>query len=239
MYAIVCNEEGEYYSPVFGYYKKVKTTDIDDRYVEETDMPYYVVWDKDGNRLIKWFAYVPYSNKIVHEIIIVDSDQTDWVLNNEEGCVNYLTKEIIDSIMGMDEQLADILDICREKFEGYVYSSYPEIKNEKDIEDFMWAASGLHDARIVQKEIDKDGTLYLKIHGIWGCDIEIWFWGDIEYTFANKDIDDDENYWIDSSIIIENGFVYLIDEEDMTVDGIKEYNAWFKARHMKYHILPN
>lgn len=42
-----------------------------------------------------------------------------------------------------------------------------------------------------------------------------------------------------STVIINDGFIYFVDEEDMTVDQISEGYCWFKARHMKYRINPD
>ncbi len=46
-------------------------------------------------------------------------------------------------------------------------------------------------------------------------------------------------YWYGSTIILKDGFVYFVDEEEMSVDQITEGYCYFKARHMKYRIIPD
>lgn len=36
-----------------------------------------------------------------------------------------------------------------------------------------------------------------------------------------------------------NGFIYFIDEEDMTIDAIGNRYCYFKTRHMKYRVISN
>ena len=38
---------------------------------------------------------------------------------------------------------------------------------------------------------------------------------------------------------IQDGYIYLVDEEELSVEQISEGYCWFKARHMKYHIIPD
>lgn len=35
--------------------------------------------------------------------------------------------------------------------------------------------------RIIKEIMQADGTLYLRFDGIWGCEVEVWFWGELEY----------------------------------------------------------
>lgn len=76
-------------------------------------------------------------------------------------------------------------------------------------------------------------------YSIWGCQIEVWFWGDLEYDTSSRDPEFDDPYWFGATVILQDGFVYLLDEENMTVEQITSGYCYFKARHMKYHIIPN
>ncbi len=58
-------------------------------------------------------------------------------------------------------------------------------------------------------------------------------------TTSSRDPEIENPYWYGSTVLIENGFIYFIDDEDMTVDEINESYCYFKARHMKYHIIPD
>jgi hypothetical protein len=48
-----------------------------------------------------------------------------------------------------------------------------------------------------------------------------------------------DHFWLGSTVILQDGFVYLIDDDDMTVDKIGPGYCYFKARHMKYRIIPD
>ena len=63
---------------------------------------------------------------------------------------------------------------------------YREIKTKKDIEDFDWATGNFHDACIEEQKILDGGELYLRFTGIWGCQVEIWFWDDLEYCTDSR-----------------------------------------------------
>ena len=103
--------------------------------------------------------------------MIVDADQNDWNLNQDgEGCVNFLNRNLLDSIMRETNQPQNILEQCRKIDKGYTYDEVHEIKTQKDIEDLDWITGNFHDAYIAKKKLQDDGKLYLKFEGIWGCD---------------------------------------------------------------------
>ncbi len=101
-----------------------------------------------------------------------------------------------------------------------------EIKTEADIENLSWASGGFHDAYIA-KEALNDGTLYLYFDGTWGCKIEVWFWGDLEYDISSKKSEMYDSYWLGSTVILQDGFIYLIDDDDMKVDKIEPGYCYF------------
>ena len=79
----------------------------------------------------------------------------------------------------------------------------------------------------------------IRFDGTWGCEIEIWFWDDLEYDSSSRAPQYSDPYWFDCTLLLQDGFVYLIDEENVTVDMIKKGYCYFKARHMKYHVIPD
>ena len=96
--------------------------------------------------------------------------------------------------------------------------------------------NNFHDGYIVKEQLQADGKLYLKFAGLWGCQLEVWFWGDLEYdTSAVQDNPD----WFGSTTLLADGFVYLVDDEQKTVDQITNDYCYFKARHMQYHLIPS
>lgn len=241
MHAIIRQGDGKYYiSAVFGYYRDITATDDYQRYLEEIHKPYGIVWDPEKKRLTRWLAMVPNTKYIIPQILIIDSEQSNWNMDeNGVGCVNFLSRELLDSFLDEENQPEDVLDQCRAMDEGYIYNDTPEIKTQKDIKDLEWASGGFHDARIVKEELQKDGKLYLRFDGTWGCEIEVWFWGDLEYDTSSRNPEESDPYWSGSTVIIQDGFVYFVDDEYMTVDQITPGYCFFKARHMKYRIIPD
>lgn len=240
MFALIRQGEGKYYvSAVFGYYKDVKSKDDYQRYLESIHSPYYVIFNEEKTKLVKWFAMQPDTKYLIPQLLIVDSDRSDWILDEEyTGGVDFLPREKADSIIEAETVPPDILEKCLTIDCTYKYDEYPEIKNEKDIENLDCVSGNFHDACIAEQNLD-DGTLHLLFDGTWGCKIEVWFWGDLEYNMDSRASEEWDTYWFGSTILLQDGFVYFIDEEDMTVDKIGDGYCWFKARHMKYHIIPD
>ena len=241
MHAIIRLGEGKYYvSAVFGYFKDITATDSYEKYLQEIHNPYWVVWDADKKCLIKWLAMVPDTKYIIPQIIIVDADQHNWRIDeNGVGCVDFLDKELLASILGKNEQPKEILEKCRAMDADYVYQDIREIKTEADIVNLSRASGGFHDAFIAKEELMEDDTLYLLFDGTWGCKIEVWFWGDLKYDTSSRHSDEYDHFWFGSTVILQDGFVYLIDDDGMTVNNIGPGYCYFKARHMKYRIIPD
>lgn len=241
MHAIIRQDDGKYYvSAVFGYYRDVTATEDYKRYIESIHKPYWIVWDSEKKRLIRWLSMVPDTKYIIPQILIVDSERNNWNLDEDGvGCVDFLSRELLDSFLDDKIQPEEILSRCRAMDAGYVYNEITEVKNQQDIEDLDWVSGGFHDARIAKEKLQDDGTLYLRFDGTWGCEIEVWFSGDLEYDTSSRDSEECDPYWYGSTVILHNGFVYFVDEEDMTVDKITPGYCYFKARHMKYKVIPD
>ena len=241
MHAIIRQDDGKYYvSAVFGYYRDVTATEDYKRYIESIHKPYWIVWDSEKKRLIRWLSMVPDTKYIIPQILIVDSERNNWNLDEEGvGCVDFLSRELLDSFLDDEIQPEEILSKCRTMDSGYVYNEITEVKNQQDIEDLDWVSGGFHDARIAKEKLQDDGILYLRFDGTWGCEIEVWFSGDLEYDTSSRASEECDPYWYGSTVILHNGFVYFVDEEDMTVDKITSGYCYFKARHMKYKVIPD
>lgn len=241
MHAIIRQGSGKYYiSAVFGYYRDITATDSYEKYLEEIYKPYYIVWDSEKKRLIRWLSMVPNTKYLIPQILIVDTDCSNWnVDENGVGCVNFLSRELLDSFLDEEIQPESILEKCRAIDKGYVYDETPEIKTQQDIENLEQVSGGFHDARIIKEELQKDGTLYLRFDGTWGCEIEVWFWGDLQYDTSSRDPGEYDPSWFGSTVILQDGFVYFVDDENMTVEQITSEYCYFKARHMKYRVIPD
>lgn len=228
MHAIIRLGNGDYYiSAVFGYNKSLDTTPKGEHHLSN---PYWIVWDPPQKRLIKLPTVAPNIQFLIPQVLIIDSDQHDWSIDESGvGCVNWLTLAAIDDILDMENQPDDVLERCRSIDRCYNYNATPEIKTQKDIDDLEWVSGGFHDAFIEKEKLLRDGTLYIKFNGVWGCAIEIWFWGDVEYNIPHNIHDVYDSCWFSSTIIMKDEFIYLIDEIDMTVDKIRPDNCYFKA----------
>ena len=203
MHAIVCQGNGKYYvSAVFGYYEDITAKDDYQRYLERIHKPYFIVWDLEKKRLIRWQKMAPNTSDLVKQILIVDSDQSGWNMDEDGvGCVGFLSRQLLDSFLDAEIQPPDILAKCHAMDDGYKYNETPEIRTQKDIEDLEYDTSSRHS--------------------------EEWI-----------------PYWTGSTLILRDGFVYFVDEyidaDDITEDKLKSgYYCYFKARHMKYRIIPD
>ncbi|MBD9017967.1 MAG: hypothetical protein EGR13_06535, partial [Coprococcus comes] len=159
MHAIIRQDDGKYYvSAVFGYYRDVTATEDYKRYIESIHKPYWIVWDSEKKRLIRWLSMVPETKYIIPQILIVDSERNNWNLDEEGvGCVDFLSRELLDSFLDDEIQPEEILSKCRTMDAGYVYNEITEVKNQQDIEDLDWVSGGFHDARIAKEKLQDDG----------------------------------------------------------------------------------
>lgn len=115
MHAIVRQGDGKFYvSAVFGYYRDITATDDYQRYLEGIYKPYWIVWDEDKKRLIRWLDMVPNTKYIIPQILIIDSNQDNWNMDeNGVGCVDFLSRELLDSFLDEEQQPEEILSKCR------------------------------------------------------------------------------------------------------------------------------
>lgn len=129
MHAIIGQGDGKYYiSAVFGYYRDITATDDYERYLEKIYKPCWIVWDPEKKRLIRWLAMVPDTKYIIPQILIVDADQSNW--NKDEqgvGCVDFLDRALLDSLVDAEDQPRDVLEKCHAMDAGYVYDDIQEI----------------------------------------------------------------------------------------------------------------
>lgn len=239
MHAIVRCGQGRYYiSTVFGYYCEITATDDYERYLESIHNQYYLVLNKEKNRMIKQYIFDKNSKYLDPSVLIIESDNSDWIVDDKgKGCVDFLNGVGQDSIEYNLQ--ADILDRCIQLDAEYHYNKYPYISCQKDIDDLMNVSGGFHDACIEKLAQQTDGSLYVLFDGVWGCKIEMWFSGEVAYSVGSRNPDEYDPYWSSSTMLIENGFIYFVDDEDIDVFGITDGYCWFKSKKLKYHVIPN
>ena len=229
MHAIIRKGNGEYYiSVVLGFYK------INPKAYEY----YFIVLNEDKNKLIKCDRYFP-GTVLSPRLLIIDNDESNWKKDKDgNGEVKDFSKKELDEYCEKAEIPQIILNKVLELDNKYVYEEYKEIKNEKDINNLMWATGYFHDARIIKEEKIDNDTLYLRFNGIWGCELEMWLSGNLEYDTSSRNPEETDPYWYGASMFYKDGDLYFIDEDDMkTTDNLKGY-CWFKCKNIKYHIIP-
>lgn len=241
MYVIVRQGKGKYYtSAVFGYFHDVRSTDSYQRYLESVHSPYYIVWNEEKTHLVKVFAMEPNTEAQIPQVLIVDDGRDGWVedLKKGMGCVSFLNRELADRLVAAQEIPPDLLAECRRVENAYAYDPCPEINTEKDIENLEAVFRGFHDASIRSCSMQDDGVLHVCFEGIWGCDLEVWFWGDVSYCMGDRDSSLWLPYWSDGSVFFQDGFIYLVDDVNVSIDRLDEGYCWFKAKHMRYRVIP-
>lgn len=239
MYAIVKQKNGQsYISMVFGYYCPVQSQDGYDRYLESIHNQFYIVLDKAKTQLVKHVVF-PASEKYLDPgILITDCNQDDWTLDeNNHGCANILLGVNIDTIE--TDVSKEILEKCIQLDSAYNYVEYHEITNQNDIDNLMRAAGGFHDAKIKNMKTNDDGVLYILFDGAWCCEIEMWLENDVSYCTESRNPDYEDPYWFESSMVIEDGFIYFYDCDGISPSKLSDKYCWFKARKVKYHIIPD
>lgn len=79
---------------------------------------------------------VPNTNYLIQQIIIVDRNRDNGLsMVKVKVAVNFLSKEIIDSIVDEEKQPADIIEKCRNIDVGYTYNEYTEIRTDEDVKN--------------------------------------------------------------------------------------------------------
>lgn len=231
MHAIIRQGNGKYYvSAVFGYYTDAQELgNSQDRYGS-----YWIVWNDKKERLIRVYS----TKNLPDPVVIVDCEQSNWNTDeHDEGCVNFLDRILLDSFLDAEHQPEYILEACREMDMGYEYAEIREILTQKDIDDLRYTTNGFCDAYVIKEKLLDNDTLYLLFDGLDGYQVEVWFSGNLEYDTSRMDVGC--TTWCDSTLILNGGFVYFADWYDLTIDNITKEPNYFKARHMKYRIIPD
>jgi len=230
MYGIVRTGNGNYYtSMIFGFYGS-------ENYSEDC----YIILNHQKNALIKQSVINPDSQSLERMILIADCDGENWTGNAYLGFhgVDYLPEQIMTMIEN-NSVPDEILKCCIKEDSSYVFVEYPEIKTKRDIKNFYCVTDEFHDAYI--KEIKQNGDmLHVRFAGTFNCETELWFNGDVEYDVSSRDPEKYDPYWFGSTVLLKDGFVYFADGRNLTTEEIEQGGyCWFKARNMKYHIIPD
>ena len=232
MYAIIREGDGKFYtSMVFGYYKSSDDFDYKNRF--------WIVLNKAKTDLIKQSVLQQNTKYLIPMVLITDADTNGWnkIGENQES-VDFLPTEDLLSMIDGGTVPNELTRKCIELDSAYKFESIRTIGTVNDIRDLDWVSGGFHDAFIADIK-QNDDSLHILFDGTWGCKIEVWFEGDISYDTSSRDPKKWDPYWLGSTVTIDNGFVYLIDDEDVSINDINSSYCWFKARTMKYRVIPD
>lgn len=238
MYLIVRNGNGSHYTSLaFGYYCFITATDNYQRYLEGIHNRYYLVLDAEKRKLIQQYVFDRNSMALNPSVVIVDDDTADWKTDEDgKGCLKFLGKyppdRIVQEISNEDLQRCIVMDAeCH-------YEPYQVIETQADADRLMTSAGGFHDARISELYYEND-TLYVLFDGIWGCRIEVWFSGEVSWNTDSRDPEEYDPYWLCAALIVSDGWICLVDDDNIDNLDIPDNHCWFKARKLKYHIIPD
>lgn len=232
MYAMIREGNGRFYSSmVFGFYKTSDPSDYKNRY--------WIVLNKEKTELIKQYVYQQNTQYIIPMVLITDADESNWSKFSEnEESVDFLPTGELPLLIDQNMVPKELTQKCIDMDRAYQFEPIRKVTTLEDIRDLEWVSGGFHDAYISELKIDGD-QLCLLFDGVWGCKIEISFEGDVAYDTSGRDSKDSEPYWFGSTVTIQDGFVYLIDDEDISVWEITSGHCWFRARNMQYRVIPN
>ena len=232
MYAIIREGDGKFYtSMVFGYYKSSDDYDYKNRF--------WIVLNKEKTALIKQHVLQQNTKYLIPMVLITDADESNWnKLNENEESVDFLPTNELLSLIDSNTVSQEVTQKCIDMDKAYQFKPLRTVTTISDIRDLEWVSGGFHDAFIAEIK-ECDNSLYILFDGTWGCKIEVWFEGDISYDTSSRDPEKFDPYWMGSTVTIEDGYVYLIDDEDISVNDINSSYCWFRARNMKYRVIPD
>jgi hypothetical protein len=113
-----------------------------------------------------------------------------------------------------------------------------EINSQEEIKKLLDVTGYFHDGIIKKGKYEND-ILYLYFEGVWGCDWELWFSGEIENNISSFDpFDFDDPSWWHANIFIENEYIYLVNGYADMVSKIGD--CWYiRSKELRYRIMPN
>lgn len=241
MHALIKLKNGKtYVSAVFGAYK--------DKNSKQTYAGYtlhYIVFDQAKKKLIKQYVYDQKALKgkggIIRQVVLdVESSMDNWVFASDgSGHVNFLDDNDIKNVLSGQALPDDIICQCKLLDDSYEYKEWNEVNTLKDIEDLAYVSGGFHDAIIETLEQKPDGSLCVLFDGIWGCKLEVIFEGDVHYCVDCRNPKTCDPYWFGSTILIDGEYKVLADDEGLKPEDIDDNYCYFKAKKMRYHVIPD
>ena len=131
----------------------------------------------------------------------------------------------------------EIMLKCKKLDESYKLKDYYEITDDSEIQRLMNISGYFHDAYIKELE-DIDNGIRVLFDGVWGCNIEMFFLGDVTYDVESRDPETCDPNWYGSTMIRKDGYIYFVDVDEMKVEDIGKGYCWFRAKQVRYRIIP-
>lgn len=241
MIAIIRKGNGQYYtSLVFGYYSVSSSIDDDyQKYLDSIYNQFYIVLDESKTKLVKQVVFDRNNKYLEPLVLIVEHKTDDWNIDeNDNGCVNYLDNSTLLTSVEKSSIPSEMISRCVLEDSKTVYQEYQTVKTQRNLENLDWASGGFHDAYIKDFKEEND-SLYVLFDGTWGCQIELWFEGNVSYSTESRNPEEYDPCWSDSTLIMRNDYFILVDDENMTEEKIGKGYCWFKGNKLKYHIIPD
>ena len=233
MQAIIRCGNGEFYcSPLFGFYfNRNSGSNPFDAYV--------VCFNKRRDRLVKQLLYDPNKKPYLNlMVLITDNDKTDWTTNDSgyEG-VDFLPLNTVSEIINKDIIPEEIVNKCKQLDLHEDFSDFKPVKTKHDIEKLMLITGNFHDAIISTLVRQPDNSLYVLFDGVWGCTVELVFSDDVAYNTDNNSLEFQGPYWFEAFAAVKDEYIYFADV-DMENHELSDDDCWFRAKSMKYRIIP-
>lgn len=232
MYAIVREGDGRFYtSMVFGNYQ------IEGASARKRDC--WIVLNREKTALVKQYHLQQDTKHLIPMVLITDADRSDWAeLSEGERSVGVLPTDRLPAMVEQGAVPAVLTRKCVELDRAYRYEELREVKTEEDIRDLKWVSGCFHDSVVAEAKEDADG-LSVRFEGVWGCTIEVRFEGEVCYHIPVIDPWEGDPVWYDCTLVFRDGFVWLIDREGVSVENIPPHAHWFRAKTMKYRVIPD
>lgn len=234
MHKIIRKGNGEFYvSVVFAEYSGYSAG--------MPEMDGYIVFNEEKTKLV-FQPMWDLSNPPYRDLLVLDykNYREDWSYIDL-----YNEVDLFDEDEFQDE-LEYILDNgfksekfykrCLELDAEVEYKEWNEIKTEQDIKDLLKLAVGFQDSTVDEVEELEDGSLLVSISSLWEFNMEIIFSNDVSY---NKNALGDYNDMGDTELLYEDGYYCLVNDFYSNMSEIEDYNIWFKAKEMKFKVIPH
>ena len=235
VYVLINNGDGTHYaSAAFAYYRD-KSKDEYGQTVPEEWRYYFLVLNQEKTAVVKKYLYDHSKrNNYYKMVLILDDAVDDWnFIEDDTGEIN--THDKVELLAMERNGVGFVTPDLLEEDQKYNFNEIQEICTHSDAERLNNLSWYFHDAHIAEKELVGD-ELRVLMDGIWGCNVEFWFSGDIECHMGWLGDPRYVPYINEASVWLENGYVYFSDDYDGSVSKLKEDSCWFRGKNVRYTL---